>query len=352
MHSAENFPFMIRIGLVGYGYWGPNLARNFAELTDAQLVAVADLRPERRELAARRHPGIRTTANFLEVIHDPQIEAVAIATPVSTHYELASAALSRGKHIWLEKPFTETADQARRLRDEAARLSLVLTIDHTFLFTPAVRKIRELVHDDRLGDVLYYDSVRVNLGLVQEDVNVVFDLAVHDLSIMDYVLPRRVEAVSATGIAHLDGRPETQTYITCFFDSNLIGHVHVNWLAPVKIRRTLIGGSRRMIVYDDVEPSEKVKIYDAGVDITKAEPSDPDSDTKILVAYRTGDVWTPNLERTEALKTEAEHFCRCIMAGETPLSGADQGIRIMELIEATNTSLASRGAPVEIPPVG
>ncbi|MGE0043485.1 MAG: Gfo/Idh/MocA family protein, partial [Vicinamibacterales bacterium] len=251
---------MIGIGVIGLGYWGPNLLRNFAENPDARVVAVSDLRPERLATAAARYPAVRTTTDARSVFSDPAVDAVVIATPVSTHFDLALAALQAGKHVLVEKPLAASVDEGRRLAEAADSRGLVLMVGHTFVYTGAVRKIQALVSSGELGDVYYYDSVRVNLGLFQRDVNVVWDLAVHDLSIMDYVLPARPTAVSATGMSHVAGGTENIAYLTLFFDGRLIAHVHVNWLAPVKIRRTLIGGSQRMIVYDDLEPSEKIKV--------------------------------------------------------------------------------------------
>ncbi len=259
---------MIGIGVIGYGYWGPNLVRNFAEAPGARLVSVCDARAERLVEARRRYPFVQTTERYQELLTEPSVDAVAIATPVSTHFELAVEALRSDRHVLVEKPLASTSEQATELIDEAARRNRVLMVDHTFVYTGAVRKIRELVAQRALGDIYYYDSVRVNLGLFQHDVNVIWDLAVHDLSIMDFILPGEPVAVSATGISNIPGQPENVAYITLFFADNKIAHLHVNWLAPVKVRRTLIGGSERMIVYDDLEPSEKVKIYDKGVTLS------------------------------------------------------------------------------------
>ena len=261
---------MIRIGMIGYGYWGPNLVRNFADIPDGDVVAVSDLRPDRLDQVRCRYPAIETMSDYRALLADPRIDAIAIATPVSTHFTLAMEALLAGKHVWVEKPMTETSDQASLLIDEAARRKLVLHVDHTFVYTGAVRKIRDLVASDGLGRLYYYDAVRVNLGLFQHDVNVIWDLAVHDLSILDHVLPSAPIAVSATGVSHVPGEPENVAYLTLFFEDALIAHVHVNWLAAVKVRRTLIGGSQKMIVYDDLEPSEKIKVYDKGITVNGA----------------------------------------------------------------------------------
>jgi predicted dehydrogenase len=275
---------IINIGVIGYGYWGPNLVRNFSEIPEAQVKTVSDFNTERLAKVQSRYPSIQVTTDCRDIFTDPKIDAVAIATPVSTHFDLAMAALKAGKHVLVEKPMTTSSTQAMRLIEEAQRRNLVLMVDHTFVYTGAVRKMRELVANNGLGNIYYYDSVRVNLGLFQHDVNVIWDLAVHDLSIMDYVLQTRPYAVSATGISHIAGEPENIAYLTLFFDGNLIAHINVNWLAPVKVRRTLIGGNQKMIVFDDLEPSEKLKVYDKGITIN--------GDLENRLSYR-GYVGTP-----------------------------------------------------------
>jgi predicted dehydrogenase len=335
---------LVRVGVIGYGYWGPNLVRNFGDQEGCAVTAIADRSPARLERAGKRAPGAELYTDALPLIHSNDVDAVIVATPVASHFELAHAALRAGKHVLVEKPLTSSADQAMRLIDEAAARQRVLMVDHTFVYTPAVRKIRELVAGGEMGDVYYYDSVRVNLGLFQHDVNVLWDLAVHDLSIMSYVLGRQPTALSATGIAHVPGEPENIAYLTMFFDDRLIGHVHVNWLAPVKIRRTLIGGSRRMIVFDDLEASEKIKVYDKGISVN---PS-PENVYQALVGYRTGDMWAPQLPITEALHAEARHFLDCIASGRTPDTDGAAGLRIVRLLEAATQSLAEQGRPVPV----
>jgi predicted dehydrogenase len=335
---------MIRVGVIGYGYWGPNLVRNFHEGSGSQVIGVSDLRPERLALACRRYPGIETTTDHRDLLADARIDAIAIATPVSTHFELAMQALQAGKHVLVEKPLAATSEQASQLIEEADRRNRVLMVDHTFVYTGAVRKIRELVVSNELGDIYYYDSVRVNLGLFQHDVSVIWDLAVHDLSIMDYILPSQPCAVTATGISHVPGEPENIAYLTLFFDRDLIAHSHVNWLAPVKVRRTLISGSRKMIVYDDLEPSEKVKVYDRGITINES----PQSIYQMLVGYRTGDMWAPQLDMTEALQTEALHFIHCIEQGECPITDGEAGLRVVRILEAATQSMAKRGLLVQL----
>jgi predicted dehydrogenase len=285
------------------------------------------------------------TTDAEDIFNDPDIDAVVVATPVSTHFPLGMAALQAGKHLLMSKPLSDTADHCQKLVDEADARGLVLMVDHTFLFTGAVRKIKQLVEDGNLGSLYYYDSVRVNLGLFQHDVNVLWDLAVHDLAIMEYVLGDQPCEVAATGATHLPGHPANMAYLTCFFKGNLIAHHHVNWLAPVKVRRTLIGGDRQMIVYDDLEPSEKVKIYDKGVTVRSGRERVYES----MVGYRTGDMWAPQVSLTEALRVEAQHFADCIRNGEKPLSDGASGLRVVRTLEAAVESMDQRGKPVAIP---
>jgi predicted dehydrogenase len=335
----------IGVGIIGYGYWGPNLLRNFVESPRAVVRSVCDLRPERLQHLASRYPGITTTTRIDDVIGDPDVDAIAIVTPVSTHFDFAMQALQAGKHVLVTKPLTSDGDQAQRLIDEAERRGRVLLVDHTFVYTGAVRKIRDMVAGGELGDIYYYDSVRVNLGLLQHDVSVIWDLAVHDLSILDYVIPARPTAVSAVGMSHVGSGPENIAYLTLFFADNLLAHIHVNWLAPVKVRRTLIGGSRKMIVYDDLEPSEKIKVYDRGVSVGDASP---DGVYKMLVSYRMGDMWAPRLDATEALQLEASHFLDCIEGGGRPITDGAAGLRVVRIMEAATRSMQLQGRPVAL----
>ncbi|EHC10604.1 Gfo/Idh/MocA family protein [Fischerella thermalis] len=334
----------INIGVIGYGYWGPNLVRNFVETPGAQVKTVSDFKPELLAKVQARYPNIQVTTDCQDIFNDPKIDAVAIATPVSTHFDLALAALQAGKHLLVEKPMTVSSEQAMRLIQEAEKRNLVLMVDHTFVYTGAVRKMRDLVVTNVIGDIYYYDSVRVNLGLFQHDVNVIWDLAVHDLSIMDYILPSQPYAVSATGMSHVPGEPENIAYLTLFFEGNLIAHIHVNWLAPVKVRRTLIGGSQRMIVYDDLEPSEKVKIYDKGITVN----GNTESLYQMLIGYRAGDMWAPHLEVTEALRTEGLHFIKCIQTGDRPITDGQAGLRVVRILEAATESMKKQGQLVEL----
>jgi predicted dehydrogenase len=336
---------MVRVGLIGYGYWGPNLVRNFAEAPDSEMVAVSDLRPERIAKVKSRYPTIQTTTDYHQLLDDASIDAIAIVTPVSTHFELTRQALEAGKHVFVEKPLAETTAQAAWLVEEARRRRKILMVDHTFIYTSAVQKIRELVAGNHLGKIYYYDSVRVNLGLFQHDVNVLWDLAVHDLAIIDYVFDGLAPiSLSATGMSHVPGEPENIAYLTLFFPENLIAHVHVNWLAPVKIRRTLVGGSKKMIVYDDLEPSEKVKVYDKGITVGNSL----EKVYRMLIHYRAGDMWAPQLEMNEALQQEVAQFIQCIEHGRQPISDGEAGLRVVRILEAAADSLSRQGSLVTL----
>jgi len=335
---------MLRVGVIGYGYWGPNLVRNFTEASNACVTWVADPRAERLALVASRYPSVKTTLDPDELVCSPEVDAVVIATPVATHCDLALRALASGKHVLVEKPLAHSTEAGRRIVDEAARRGLTLMVDHTFPYTGAVRKIKQLVDEGRLGDFYYYDSVRVNLGLFQRDVSVVWDLAVHDLAILEYLLPQKPLAVSATGVNHVSGQYENIAYLTLFYPDSAIAHVHVNWLAPVKLRQTLIGGSKNMIVYDDLQPAEKVKVYDKGVTME----TDPASIYELRVGYRAGDMWAPKIDGREALRLLAEHFVRCVQGTEEPLTGGEAGLRVVQTMEAATRSMAMRGTVVDL----
>jgi predicted dehydrogenase len=295
-------------------------------------------------LVRNRYPNIRTTTNATDLICDPALDAIAICTPVTSHFDLAMAALRCGKHVFVEKPLADSSERALRLTEEAYRRRVVLMVDHTFVYTGAVRQIRDLVQSNALGEIYYYDSVRVNLGLFQHDVDVMWDLAVHDLSIMQAVLKESPVAVSATGMTHVPGQPRDVAFMTLFFGSPLIAHLHVNWLSPVKLRRTVIGASRKMIVYDDLETSEKVKVYDKGITLTNTEASI----RNILVSYRTGDMYAPKIDNTEALLAEVLHFADCIQQSRTPLTDGIAGIEVVQILEAASRSALSRGNPIDV----
>jgi predicted dehydrogenase len=335
---------MLGVGVIGYGYWGPNLVRNFMETPGSIVIGVSDLKPSRLSHVQPRYPSIKTTTNYRDLYENPDIDAIAIATPVASHYALALEALQAGKHVLVEKPLAATSDEALHLIEEAQRRKLVLMVDHTFVYTGAVRKIREILDSGALGKLYYYDSVRVNLGLFQPDVNVTWDLAVHDLGIMDYLLEEKPVGVSATGMSHLPGRPENVAYLTLFFEQPQIAHIHVNWLAPAKLRRTLIGGSEKMIIYDDLEPSEKIKVYDKGITVSQR----PEAQYEALVSYRSGDMWAPKLDGAEALRLEAAHFVDCIRNQKRPLTDGHAGLRVVRILEAANESLRAHGRRVEL----
>jgi predicted dehydrogenase len=335
---------LVGIGVVGYGYWGPNLVRNFANTEGAQVIAICDMDATKLAASKRLFPGVVLTKEFNDLLRDSRIDAIVIATPVHTHYELALAALRAGKHVLVEKPLAQTSEQVRRLIDEADRRKLTLMVDHTFIFTPAVQKIRELIRDGALGEIYYYNGIRASLGLFQSDVNVIWDLAVHDISIIQHILNEEPVAVSATGASHVAGAPENMAHIALFFESSCIAHVSVNWLSPVKVRQTFIGGNRKMIVYDDVEATEKVKVYDKGVTINGST----ESAHQIRIGYRAGDMWAPHLSTKEALQTEAEHFVACVCSGALPVSDGMAGLKVVEILEAASRSIAEQGNPFRL----
>lgn len=327
----------IRMGVIGYGYWGPQIVRNFSGVDGCKVVSVSDKRPDALRRLRQAHPGVEVTPDAEAILTSPSIDAVAVVTPVWTHFELAKAALENGKHVFVEKPFTSTVAQAEELIELAERKNRLIMVDHTFLFTGAVAKIRQLIDDGALGELYYYDSTRVNLGLFQHDVNVIWDLAPHDLSIMDYLIRQDPEAIVATGEKHLNGH-EDVAYITIYFKQSVIAHINVNWLSPVKVRTTLIGGEKRMLLWNDLEADEKVKVYDKGVSVKNGE-----SVYQLLISYRSGDMWAPKVEQTEALKKESSYFIDCIARGEKPFNDGVAGLRVVRMLEAANRSLKERG---------
>lgn len=335
---------MIGVGVVGYGYWGPNLVRNFYASRNADVVMVCDQQPELLEDLPRVYPNVEITADVDELLCHPDIVAVALATPVDSHYALAKRALEAGKHVWVEKPMAETSAECEELIELARNRELLVHVDHTFIYTPPIRKLRELIEAGELGRLYYYDSVRVNLGLFQHDVNVLWDLAVHDLSIMDYLIDEKPIRVSSTGVKSVPGQPESIGYLTCFFESGFIAHVHANWLAPAKVRQTLIGGQKKMAIFDDLDQAEKIKIYDKGVDLV----TDPADVARMLVDYRSGDMYAPHLERAEALAVEVEHFIACIHEGKATITDGHMGLRVVRILEAATESMQRQGVPVEL----
>jgi predicted dehydrogenase len=336
---------VIKVGLIGYGYWGPNLARNLAETRGLELAAIAEERPDRRALAAGRHPAAAVCAGASALIERDDIAAIVIATPLATHHALAAAAIDRGKHVLVEKPLAASRREAEDLAERADAHGVRLMVDHTFVYTGAVRKMRALVDARELGELLYLDSVRVNLGLFQQDSNVIWDLAAHDLAILDHLIAERPVAVSANGSAVAGYRHENIAYITVHYASGFLGHFHVNWLAPVKIRQILLGGRQRMLVFDDMDPSEKVRVYDKGVDFDV-----PDDETRrqILVSYRTGDMHAPKLDRREALSLVTAEFAASIAEKRPPLTDAAAGVRVVSLLETAERSLREEGRRIAL----
>lgn len=331
---------VVRFGIIGYGYWGPKVVRNLEHLRNAEVMTLCDLNVAARKRAHKEYPQVEIVSDPNEVLTSPEIDAIAVVTPVWTHYELAKAALENGKHVFVEKPFTSNVKQAEELIELADKKNLKIMVDHTFLFTPAVRKIRELLDENALGKLYYYDSMRVNLGLFQHDVNVIWDLAPHDLSIIDYLVRERPEAIVATGQSHLNGL-EDIAFITLYFPDKLIAHVNVNWLSPVKVRTTLIGGEKKMLVWNDQAADEEVKVYDKGVTVTS-----PEGVYNLLVNYRSGDMWAPRLDRAEALSSELKYFVDCVLKNETPMNDGPAGLRVVQMLEAASKSISQRGAMV------
>jgi predicted dehydrogenase len=333
---------MIRVGVLGYGYWGPNIVRNFHGQERSKVVAVCDQSATSQRRAHQAYPSVRVMGDSKDLLTATDIDVIAVVTPVWTHYELAKAALENGKHVFVEKPFTCTTAQAEELIELAERNRLKIMVDHTFLFTGAVTRIRQLIDDGTLGDLYYYDSTRVNLGLFQHDVNVIWDLAPHDLSIMDYLIKEKPEAIVATGERHLNGVADV-AFITLYYPNNIIGHINVNWLSPVKVRTTLIGGEKKMLVWNDLEADEKLKIYDKGVQMSSGEGM-----YQLLVSYRSGDMWSPKVEQVEALKAEAAYFVDCIVNNKTPFNDGRAGLHVVKMLEAADESLKYKGKIIQL----
>jgi predicted dehydrogenase len=331
---------MIRVGVIGYGYWGPNIVRNLRSLECAQLASICDANPAAQRRAKQAYPDVPVTSDPYDVLCSTDIDAVAVITPVWTHFELAKAALENGKHVFVEKPFTSSSAQGEELVELAERNGLKIMVDHTFLFTGAVRKIRQLLDEAALGKLYYYDSTRVNLGLFQHDVNVIWDLAPHDLSIVDYLIGGRPDVIVATGEAHFNGLTDV-AFITAYYPGNIIAHINVNWLSPLKVRTTLIGGERKMLVWNDLEADEKIKVYDKGVHMTTREGV-----YQLLVSYRSGDMWAPRVEATEALKVELGYFVECIENDMTPFNDGVAGLRVVSMLQAAEESLKRKGEAV------
>ena len=332
----------MNFGVIGYGYWGPNIVRNLRGIEGSEVVAIAEVSASARTRAQKAHPGVKVVSDAAELFKSPDIDAIAVISPVWTHYDLAKAALMNGKHVFVEKPFTSNSAQGEELIELAESKRLTVMVDHTFLFTGAVRKIDELIRDGSLGRLYYYDSTRVNLGLFQHDINVLWDLAPHDLSIMDYLIKASPEAIVATGQGHLNGH-EDVAYMTIYFPDKVIAHINVNWLSPVKVRTTLIGGEKRMLLWNDLEADEKLKIYDKGVDIDSREGV-----YNLLVSYRSGDMYAPQLEQVEALRQELSYFIECIENGRRPFNDGQAGLRVVRMLEAASASMKRKGELVAL----
>ena len=347
--SSERFPIPseskekgIRIGVIGYGYWGPNIVRNFHDQNRSRVVAVCDKSATAQRRVRQSYSDIRVSEDHKELLTATDIDAVAVVTPVWTHFELAKMALENGKHVFVEKPFTCTTEQAEELIELAERKNLKIMVDHTFLFTGAVKRIRQFIDDGTLGDLYYYDSTRVNLGLFQHDVNVIWDLAPHDLSIMDYLIKERPEAIVATGEKHLNGIADV-AFLTLYYPNNLIGHINVNWLSPVKVRTTLIGGEKKMLVWNDLEADEKIKVYDKGVQMNSGEGV-----YQLLVSYRSGDMWAPRIEQVEALNVEAAYFVDCVLNDKKPVNDGAAGLHVVRMLQAADESLSKKGQIIQL----
>jgi predicted dehydrogenase len=339
MHKGSGEP-VVKFGVIGYGYWGPNVVRNLDQLDGSAVVAVCDKSPTARKRIHKSYPHVKAVSEPAELMSSSEVDAIAIVTPVWSHYELTKAALQNGKHVFVEKPFTSCTAHAEELINLAAQKNLKIMVDHTFLFTGAVKKISQLLNEGVLGKLYYYDSTRVNLGLFQHDINVIWDLAPHDISIIDHLIKASPEAVVATGQSHLNGH-EDVAFITMYFPDKIIAHINVNWLSPVKVRTTLIGGEKKMLVWNDLEADEKIRIYDKGVDIKT-----PQGLYNLLVNYRSGDMWSPQVNRTEALSEELAYFVHCIKNNQTPSNDGVAGLRVVKMLEAATESLNKRGALV------
>ncbi len=333
---------MLNIGVIGYGYWGPNIVRNFNGVDGAKVVTLCDLNEGVLRKATKLYPAMAATTDVSDLLTAKDIDAVAIITPVFTHFDLAKKALENGKHVFVEKPFTSTVAQAEELVTLADKKGLTIMVDHTFLFTGVVRKIKDFMDEGTLGKLYYYDSMRVNLGLFQHDVNVVWDLAPHDFAIMDFIIPEKPLALSATGENHYNGL-EDVAYVTVYCENNVIAHFNVNWLSPVKVRTTLIGGDKKMLVWNDLEADEKLKVYDKGVEVKTRE-----NVYELLVSYRSGDAWVPRVNQIEALKAEAEYFIDCVENAKKPVNDGAAGLRIVKMLEAANESIKGRGKLINL----
>lgn len=335
----------LSVAVVGCGYWGPNLIRNFNTSLDTRLAWFCDVNGERLGAMGSRYPDVRTTLDFQQILDDPRVDAVAVATPVSNHFSISRAALEQGKHVLLEKPLALSVAEGRQLVELAERNGLKLMCDHTFCYTSAVRKIRDVVNRGDLGELLYFDSVRINLGHFQSDCNVVWDLATHDLSIIDYVVDRRPVSVSVHGVSHGGNGLASMAYLSLNFDDDFIAHIHVNWLSPVKVRMTMIGGREKMLVWNDMDQGEKIKIYDKGIDVDMDRHEEK---AQRMISYRSGDMRSPHLSQTEALTRVVDEFATCIRENRKPLTDGVAALRVLTILEAADRSVQCHGANIPI----
>jgi predicted dehydrogenase len=335
---------MIKIGIVGMGYWGPNLYRNFDSSKDFLVKYICDRDLKLLKKISVSNKFTSKVNNYKKIINDSDIQAVIIATPVSTHYSLAKECLEAGKHVFVEKPLADSSKKCQNLINIAKKNSLTIFVDHTFLYTSAVNKMKEIASKKDFGNLLYYDSTRINLGLIQNDINVMWDLAVHDLAILNFIENRKPKIVSAVGHKHFRSKPVTSAYLTIKYDNNFVAHINVNWLSPVKIRQTILGGSKKMILYNDLEPSDKIKVFNKGVDVIKNENSPSN-----LVEYKVGDTFLPNLKNTEALKTTVLEFKKMIHNKKYKSRSTGQnGMDVVKLLEAADKSMVNNGRPVKV----
>ncbi|MBE9569711.1 MAG: Gfo/Idh/MocA family oxidoreductase [Proteobacteria bacterium] len=336
---------MARIGVIGCGYWGPKLIRNLVACPETELIWACDLDEERLEKVLRPYPGVRKTTDLKDILADDGTDAIAIATPVHTHFSIAKTCLESGKHVLIEKPLASSVTQGEELVNLAEKNNLRLMCDHTFCYTGAVRKIREIINSGMLGELLYFDSVRVNLGLFQQDINVVWDLAPHDLSIVDFIVTEKPVLVSAHGVSHAGNDIENIAYISLTYQNSFLAHFHVNWLSPVKVRMTMIGGSEKMLVWNDLDQAEKIKIYDKGIEVKQGQREQKE---QLLVSYRSGDMYAPRIDQTEALSLMVREFAGCIHENRAALTDGEAGLRVLKILDAANRSIKADGANVRI----
>jgi predicted dehydrogenase len=344
VHDVHTEIEPVRVAVLGCGYWGPNLIRNFAACDATRLAAICDLDAERLRRVASQYPAVKTFQHADELLREADLDAVAIATPAGSHATLALAALDAGKHVLVEKPLADTVRAAEAVVARARERGLTLMVDHTFVYSPPVRKIKELIDADALGDIYYVDSVRINLGLFQSDVNVLWDLAPHDISIVDHLFGRLPRSLAATGVSHIGSELEDVAYVNMDFGNSLIATFHVNWLSPVKLRHMIIGGSKRSLVYNDLDPVEPIKIYDRGVMTT----ANLDARRGLLVSYRTGDIHSPHLPREEPLQNVVRHFAECVRTSRQPLTDGQVGLRVVQMLEAAQRSIKAQGGRITL----